>query len=203
MDEPPLEVDDALVVHLLRIRGAVTAEAFVESLGVHPEPILEALIAAGEARFIETHGVYTLLPAGRDRHDRLLAEAAALADGRLSAPYQAFLELNAAFKQLCTVWQLRDGLPNDHGDAEYDRRCTDELVMLHDQADVVLDAFASVLPRFARYRSRLRRAADAVAGGDRQMFTGVGCGSFHDIWMELHEDLVLLQRIDRTAEGSF
>jgi hypothetical protein len=35
------------------------------------------------------------------------------------------------------------------------------------------------------------------------MFTGVGCGSFHDIWMELHEDLVVLQRIDRASEGSF
>jgi len=35
------------------------------------------------------------------------------------------------------------------------------------------------------------------------MFTGVMCGSFHDIWMELHEDLMLLQGIDRAEEGSF
>jgi len=34
-------------------------------------------------------------------------------------------------------------------------------------------------------------------------FTGVMCESFHDIWMELHEDLILLQRIDRVSEGSF
>ena len=29
------------------------------------------------------------------------------------------------------------------------------------------------------------------------------CESFHDIWMELHEDLILLQGIDRTIEGSY
>ncbi|MFT7503790.1 MAG: hypothetical protein ACI91Q_002603, partial [Gammaproteobacteria bacterium] len=27
--------------------------------------------------------------------------------------------------------------------------------------------------------------------------------SYHDAWMELHEDLILTQGIDRSAEGSF
>jgi hypothetical protein len=31
----------------------------------------------------------------------------------------------------------------------------------------------------------------------------VACESFHDVWMELHEDLLVLQRIDRIHEGSF
>jgi len=39
--------------------------------------------------------------------------------------------------------------------------------------------------------------------GETKMFTGVMCGSYHDVWMELHEDLILTQGIDRTAEGSF
>ena len=29
------------------------------------------------------------------------------------------------------------------------------------------------------------------------------CESFHDIWMEFHEDLIVLQRIDRVQEGNF
>jgi hypothetical protein len=40
-------------------------------------------------------------------------------------------------------------------------------------------------------------------GGERNLFTGVMCGSYHDVWMELHEDLILTLRIDRTSEGSF
>jgi len=62
---------------------------------------------------------------------------------------------------------------------------------------------ASVLPRMGRYNERLGGAASAVAGGDTNRFTGVMCESFHDVWMELHEDLIVLQRIDRVEEGSF
>jgi hypothetical protein len=25
------------------------------------------------------------------------------------------------------------------------------------------------------------------------------CGSYHEVWMELHEDLILTQRLDRVA----
>ena len=39
--------------------------------------------------------------------------------------------------------------------------------------------------------------------GDHQLFTGVMCGSYHDVWMELHEDLILTLGIDRAEEGSF
>ena len=42
-----------------------------------------------------------------------------------------------------------------------------------------------------------------MADGDTKRFTGVMCESFHDIWMELHEDLIVVQRIDRAVEGSF
>ena len=43
----------------------------------------------------------------------------------------------------------------------------------------------------------------ALESGDMRMFTGVMCGSYHDVWMELHEDLLLTQGIDRVAEGSY
>ncbi len=62
---------------------------------------------------------------------------------------------------------------------------------------------AASLPRIGRYVTRLDRAAECVAGGDTKRFTGVMCESFHDIWMELHEDLIVLQGIDRVKEGSF
>jgi hypothetical protein len=42
-----------------------------------------------------------------------------------------------------------------------------------------------------------------VKAGEQKQFTGVMCSSYHDVWMELHEDLILTLRIDRVAEGSF
>ncbi len=67
----------------------------------------------------------------------------------------------------------------------------------------MIDGFAGTLPRMARYNDRLASAAERVGNGEIKQFTGVMCESFHDIWMELHEDLIVLQRIDRAAEGSF
>ncbi len=111
--------------------------------------------------------------------------------------------LNDRFKALCTTWQVRDGEPNDHTDDAYDRRCTDELARLAADAGPVIRKIGAVMPRLARYADRLAAAAAGVAAGDPKKFTGVMCESFHDIWMELHEDLIVVQRIDRVAEGSF
>ena len=121
----------------------------------------------------------------------------------LAAPYGRFLELNEEFKQMCTDWQLRDGSPNDHTDADYDSDCAARLAAFHESSLPVIDAMAAVLPRLDRYAARLDRAVEAVANGETKRFTGVMCDSYHDVWMELHEDLIVLQRIDRVQEGSF
>ena len=62
---------------------------------------------------------------------------------------------------------------------------------------------AAVLGRLSPYAPRLDVTCRLVQEGQQNMFTGVMCGSFHDVWMELHEDLILTQGIDRSAEGSF
>jgi hypothetical protein len=148
--------------------------------------------------------MYGLLPPGRERHEALLAEGAG--DGvrsGLAPHYQRFLRLNDDFKNLCTEWQVRDGQPNDHGDPDYDRACTDRLASLCLESVPVIEAMADTVPRFARYSARLAHAAERVADGEINRFTGVMCESFHDIWMELHEDLIVMQGIDRAEEGSF
>ncbi len=199
-----IEIDEAIVLHTLRIRGFVTNDAFVESLGDHPASILSDLLDAGMVRHFEARDMYGLLPLGKDRHVELL-DSIAPSDSvaSLHPSYQRFLELNDRFKRLCTNWQVRDGKPNDHTDAEHDDRCTDELARLSTDTRPVIAEIADVMPRFGRYADRLSRAATCVAEGDSRKFTGVMCESFHDIWMELHEDLILVQRIDRVAEGSF
>ncbi len=199
-----IEIDEALVLHILRVRGFVTADGFLESLGVHPTAILRPLMDAGHVRYIEARDIYALMPTGRQMHESLLDRyATETVRARLGALYERFLELNGTFKELCTTWQMRGDDPNDHRDADYDLRCIAELARLAEAAEPVVEGLAAVLPRLDRYRDRLRRAAEQVANGSTQLFTGVACNSFHDIWMELHEDLIVLQRIDRAEEGSF
>jgi hypothetical protein len=197
-------VDEVLVLHTLRTRGFVTPDGFTQSIGIFPAEILARLVADGHVRYTEKRDLYSLLPAGTERHEALLDSYAdeALRAG-LAAPYGRFRELNEQFKQICTDWQLRNGSPNDHADSDYDSACAARLAALHESSRPVLDAMAAVLPRLDRYATRLDRAVEAVANGETKRFTGVMCDSYHDVWMELHEDLIVLQRIDRVEEGSF
>jgi phosphoenolpyruvate-protein kinase (PTS system EI component) len=202
LDEP-LEVDEALVLHVLRLRGFLTADGFSHSLGMHPAELLASLVDAGAVRYVEARGLYALLPAGREMQEQLLAAPPGFDPARLADAYTTFLELNDAVKTLCMHWQLRNGEPNDHSDSEYDRQRIDELCDLVERTEGVMRSFAEVVPRLDRYRLRLHRAVRSVEAGEVKRFTGVACESFHDVWMELHEDLIVLQRIDRTHEGSF
>jgi len=133
----------------------------------------------------------------------LAADVAAVDLGAMKPHYHEFLELNTAFKTLCGDWQLRDGAPNDHSDASYDKKVVKRLVDLHGDAAPVVTNMSAILGRLSPYVPRLAGTCEAVVAGQTNMFTGVMCGSFHDVWMELHEDLILSQGIDRAAEGSF
>jgi hypothetical protein len=201
---PGLLIDEALVLHVLRVKGFVTSDGFLASLGEHPAEILDDLLERGLVRYLEARGMYGLLPAGKEYQAGLLGTYATdeIRAG-LHSHYTRFLELNAEFKRVCTTWQVRDGAPNDHSDASYDARCTEALESLAASSRSVIAQLAEVLPRLARYDTRLAAAAERVAAGEAKQFTGVMCESFHDIWMELHEDLIVLQGVDRVAEGSF
>ena len=199
-----IRIDEALVLHTLRVRGFVTPDGFAASLGDHPGDIVSGLVEGGLVRHIDKRDMYGLLPPGRERQEALLEQyAGPEVRAGIAAHYDRFIALNEEFKRLCTDWQLRDGNPNDHSDADHDRACIARLAALADESRPVVTAMSAALPRLARYVGRLAAAAGAVAHGDSSKFTGVMCESFHDIWMELHEDLIVLQRIDRVAEGSF
>jgi phosphoenolpyruvate-protein kinase (PTS system EI component) len=203
-DTQPLDVDEALVLHTLRVRGFVTPDGFRESLGTYPADILAELVTAGQVRHIEKRDMYGLLPPGKERQEALIdSYAGPDVQAGLERHYARFLELNEVFKQLCTDWQVRGDTQNDHTDASYDADCVNRLTQLCADSHPTIDGFASALPRMARYAPRLDESAAKVAAGETKLFTGVMCGSFHDVWMELHEDLIVLQRINRVEEGSF
>ncbi|NDH46478.1 MAG: MarR family transcriptional regulator [Acidimicrobiia bacterium] len=196
-----------LTHHALRIKGFAKSETLAEMTALdhaEVEKHLADLAAAEWAMFREARSLWQLTPTGKAEHPKVLAADVALVDlNSLKPHYHSFLELNTAFKTLCGDWQLRDGAPNDHSDAAYDKKVIARLVDLHGDAAPVVTSMGSVLGRLTPYVPRLSTTCQAVVAGQTNMFTGVMCGSFHDVWMELHEDLILSQGIDRAAEGSF
>jgi hypothetical protein len=196
------------VHHLLRIKGFATPGQIIEITGLEDETVTEHLHGLLEKELVihrETRGMWQLSPAGKQAHvDELRADT--LAGGYLDAlrpTYGPFLVLNNTFKELCGDWQLRNGQPNDHSDAPYDTKQIKRLAKLDADAQKICQSIGKSAVRFSGYSVRLSKAKVAVEQGEHKRFTGVMCESYHDVWMELHEDLILTQGIDRTAEGSF
>ena len=159
------------------------------------------------ALFREARALWQLTPAGKEAHKAELAkDITDDARNAISEHYDGFLELNVAFKSLCGDWQLIDGdgsKPNDHSDATYDKKVIDRLLSFDAEARPVVTALGAAHERMAPYAPRLGGSLERLLAGETKMFTGVMCNSYHDVWMELHEDLILSLGIDRAAEGSF
>lgn len=194
--------------HSLRIKGFATVDTLAEMTQLpseHVDEHLQNFSAEELVQFRDARSLWQLTPAGRAAHlEQLRADVApALPDARLEAAYAEFLRANAQFKELCGAWQLRDGEINDHSDAGYDAAVIENLAHLHAAAEPAVATFGDVFDRMATYGPRLEAVLIRFQDGQSNMFTGVMCGSYHDVWMELHEDLILTQGIDRGAEGSF
>jgi hypothetical protein len=54
--------------------------------------------------------------------------------------------------------------------------------------------------RFADYRARLRAARRRVDDGESEWLTSPRIDSYHTVWMQLHEDLLLALGRDRETE---
>ena len=193
-------------LHALRIKGFAKTDTVAELAGIEVATAEQQLIdlqASGHVQFRETRSLWQLTPDGRVAHaDALAADVAPLDREALQHRSEPFLELDRAFKELCGHWQLRDGETNDHGDTAYDAAVFRRLVELDERAQELLAGVGEVWPRLAAYGPRLAETCRRVAQGETSMLTGVMCGSYHDVWMELHEDLILTQGIDRAEEGS-
>ena len=196
------------VHHALRIKGFVRVENVAELAGLPEDEALahlQAMQEEGHTNFREARGLWQLTPDGRQAYMIALEEDVSRPGFKegLAEKYHRFLDMNESFKALCTDWQLRNGEPNDHSDKAYDAACIKRLGALDDEAQPICHTFSQVAKRFDGYAARLAGSRTALEAGDTRMFTGVMCGSYHDVWMELHEDLIITQGIDRVAEGSY
>jgi hypothetical protein len=180
--------------HALRIKGFAKTDMVADIADISVEQAeaeLASLMAKEFALFREARALWQITPPGKEAHrEALAADTPDTVRKALQSPYEVFLGINTSFKELCGDWQLKNGAPNDHSDAGYDKA-------------VIVSEMADVLGRLSAYVPRLHSTSQRVVAGEQNMFTGVMVGSYHDVWMELHEDLILTQGIDRAAEGSF
>lgn len=200
-----------LVMHALRIKGLAGEDVLCRMTGLVP-----AEVAAQTARLTESNlavartgrfAGWSLTAAGRERYDELLSdERGQFGDsGDLRSAYDRFGSLNDDFKAVCTAWQVRDldsQLLNDHQDPAYDAEIIGRLGAVHGAVLPIVEQLSGVLRRFGGYRLRLVDSYRRVQAGDRDAFTRPMSESYHDVWMELHQDLLLTLDISRESAGA-
>ncbi len=173
---------DWLRLHQLRLRGFLAAP---------DESVWDDLVALDLVTI--KSGRAMLSPEGRDAHARWArAEPGSGSAVAAETAYTRFQPLNQRLLKVCHDWQIvRGGIPNDHSDAVYDDRVIGRLRGVHDGATRILVELIPAIPRFDGYPGRFDNALAHLAAGTRQWFASPACDSYHTVWMEFHEELLL------------
>jgi DNA-binding MarR family transcriptional regulator len=204
---PP--VPDLAALMALRCQGLASRERLADALGV------KTAAAAERMRTLLDDGLctertgrlagFTLTAAGNEALEKSLAEEALRGSDDLLAAYDRFLDLNRRLLRVASDWQVRRHgqmeAPNDHSDPLYDAEVIGKLVDLHDAAKVVLRRMRKVADRFGTYLKRLDGCVARLEDGDRAAFTAPMAESYHTVWFELHQDLLLTLGLEREDDG--
>jgi hypothetical protein len=180
----------------LRTQGLASVPRAAVAAGVDTDAAAKALADfadSGLAKLREGRATgYMLLPPGSARLDELLSDEGLRSSDALADGYDRFMQLNTRVLKVCSEWQLReDDVPNDHSDRDYDAAVIDRLTELHRRCAKGVGAFAEHAQRYGPYSARLDDCVERLHAGDTAAFTAVLAESYHTVWFELHQDLLL------------
>lgn len=198
---------DLPVLQAVRLKGRTTPEALVDTVEADADAVSAAVAVLVAAGCLLTGRAVRLTDDGRARLDSLLADERAGVDrDAVAASYATFRALNADFKSVVSDWQLKDGQPNPHDEAdrdnaEHDDAVLDRLREVHASVAPVIEAIAAQVPRIGWYGEKLRRALARVDAGEHVWVARPLIDSYHTVWFELHEELIGLSGLTREDEA--
>jgi hypothetical protein len=174
-----------LLLHEVRLRGLLEIEDGSEHAR-HVTTLTEAGFV------VPVRAAIRITPDGRAAHEHWARVAiGSEVEASVTRGYERFLPINVEFLRICNDWQVRPGnVPNDH-DPAYDWTVIDRLRGLDERTAPVVRRVARAVARFDAYPRRLRAALRRVDEGEREWFTSPRIDSYHTVWMQLHEDLLL------------
>jgi hypothetical protein len=195
-------MSELAVLQAVRLKGRVSLADLAVTLEEDPNElaaVVDGLVASG---LVLDSSMLRVSPDGRARLDELLTDERRRVDvAVLSAAHADFRAVNTEFKALVTDWQIADGRPNTHEDADYDSAILTRLDGVHRRVTPIVDAAADQLPRLSRYSAKLQTALDKVHAGETMWLSRPLIDSYHTVWFELHEELILAAGLTREAEA--
>ena len=181
-----------VVLHALRLKGMADAGEIARA-SERAQPVVETelaeLLVNRMVRFLDKRDSWSLTPEGRAEHARLLRTDLERADciGVVESAYRRILGVNVEL--LATITALQQGAP-----------AVERLRAVHHDALGATEELAVELERMQSYGPRLAAALERVEAGEREWVARPLMDSYHTVWHELHEDLLLTLGIDRSAE---
>ena len=189
------------VLQAIRLKGRVASAVMAATLDEDPRRVAETIAELTAAGLLIEAKTLRISPDGRKRLNTLLAEERSGIDtAAITAAYHDFRVVNADFKALVRDWQLKDGEPNTHDDADYDAAVLHRLDGIHKRVVPIIAAAALQVPRLSAYCDKLATALEKVETGETIWLTRAIADSYHTVWFELHEELILAAGSTRDAE---
>lgn len=189
---------DLQVLQAVRLKGRVSPADLARTLHAGEAEIEETLRRLTEAGLLIEGSTVRISPDGRARLTELLADERRGVDSTaIDAAYREFGSVNRDFKALVTDWQLRDGQPNQHDDPDYDAAVLARLDEVHQRVTPIVAAVTAQLPRLRGYPAKLAAALSKVKAGEIVWLTRPLIDSYHTVWFELHEELILAAGLTR------
>jgi pyruvate,orthophosphate dikinase len=190
------------LLQILSVKGRATPEALAAAVDADAAAALAQLLATGLVE--DTRFGYRVTELGAGRVDELYGRERELAGPVIDEVYESFAPINDEVKQIVTDWQMRPAggqlVINDHRDSRYDQAVVARLRRADATASAALVPLRTALPRFEVYPLRLRRAVTLVGDGDHSMVAAPIKDSYHTVWFELHEELMILSGRNRAEE---
>jgi hypothetical protein len=192
-----LSEEDFVVLNSLILKKTATIGAVVQATGMRADDVvaifrqLEAdgsVASAGEHLYPTEEGTERAKQYAQARYAGF-AEDPALE--RWAAHFDA---VNRRFLETITSWQTvaveSQQIANDHSDPDYDARVISRIDALLVRGAKLIDELSQEEPRLRRYAERLQEAFGRVDQGDTRYVSDPMVDSVHNIWFELHEDVL-------------
>lgn len=190
------------VLQAVRLKGRIGPAEIAGTTNEDATAVADAVSAATGAGFLIEGKTLRISPEGRTRLSELLAAEREKANhAAVEAAYDNFRSVNADFKAVVADWQLKNGEPNAHDDLEYDSAVLARVAEVHERVLPITAAIAAEVPRLAAYSDKLTAALAKVQSGDTTWLTRPIIDSYHTVWFELHEELILAAGLTRESEA--
>jgi predicted transcriptional regulator len=196
---------ELLVLQAIRLKGRATVDGIGTATRLDSDTITNQLKnLIGASLVVErSNGRLSLGPEGKTHLYELLDdERASLEPSDIELVYARFLPMNNEFKAVVTDWQQRAGQPNDHNDPTYDASVLTRLGAIDEVLHDLLGDIAVMVPRLSTFQHRFAHAIGRIRAGDTKWFVHPQHDSYHTLWFELHEELILLAGRSRDAEAA-